>query len=212
MAISTFSELKTALENYAHRDDTAFTAREEEFIAMAEARMYDEFLLRDMESDETVTLTQSQNYVAIPSGFISPIAFWLIVDSERVELERVLPHQLPYYTDSSQPQFYAIDGSNIRFDCPASEAYSARFRMLKKSNLSESNTTNALLTKRPDVYLAACLSEYARWAQDREVFDAWESKYVKGAASLKNAEARSKQVTLRTEIPARGRSNILRGE
>jgi hypothetical protein len=209
---TTFATLKTALDEWTHRDDTAYTAMREAFIAFAEARMYDDLILREMESDETMTLTQGQNYVAIPAGFISPITFWLIVDSERVELERVLPEQLPYYTDATQPEFYAIDGANIRFDCPAGSAYSARFRMVKKSNLSDSNTTNALLTKRPDVYVAACMSEYARWAQDSEVFNAWEPKYIKGRDALKAAEARSRQVTLRTDIPTRGRSNIIRGE
>jgi hypothetical protein len=212
MAITTFAELKSALNNYTHRDDTAYTDRREEFIAMAEARMHDELLLKNYESEESLTLTQDQNYVALPSGYISDIAFWLIVDGERVLLEKVLPQQLPYYTDSTQPKLWAIDGANIRFDVPAGSAYSAKFRMVKTSSLSDSNTTNYLLTRRPDVYLAACMSEYARWAQDAEVFNAWESKYVKGAASLKAAENRSRQVTLRTDIGARGRSNILIGE
>lgn len=212
MAITTFSELKSALNNYTHRDDTAYTDRREEFISMAEARMHDELLLKNYESEESLTLTQDQNYVALPSGYISDIAFWLIVDGERVPLEKVLPQQLPYYTDSTQPKYWAIDGANIRFDVHASEAYSAKFRMVKTSSLSDSNTTNYLLTRRPDVYLAACMSEYARWAQDAEVFNTWESKYVKASASLKAAENRSRQVTLRTDIGARGRANILIGE
>jgi hypothetical protein len=212
MAISTFAQLQTALQNYAHRDDTSFTDRIPEFIAMAEARMYDELVLKDMESEEDLTLTLDQNYVALPSGYVSDIALWLIVDSERVLLQKVLPQQLPYYASSTQPQFWAIDGSNIRFDYPAGEAYSAKFRMLKKSNLSDSNTTNALLTRRPDVYLAACMSEYARWAQDAEVFNTWESKYVKSSQSLKAADARSKQAELRTDIGVARRSNIFIGE
>jgi hypothetical protein len=209
---TTFATLKTAIDEWAHRDDTAYSDMRATFIAFAESRMYDDLILREMESEESLTLTLDQNYVAIPSGYISPIAFWLVVDGERVELERALPEQLPYYTDSTQPKFYAIDGANIRFDCPAGEAYSAKFRMVKSSNLSDSNTTNALLTRRPDVYLAACMVEYARWAQDAEVFNAWEPKYIKGRDALKAAESRSRQVTLRTEIPGRGHSNIIRGE
>lgn len=208
---TTFATLKTALNEWAHRDDTTYTDMRESFIAFAEARMYDELILRDMESDESLTLTTSVNYVALPSGFISPIAFWLIVDGQRIPLDMVLPQQLPYWTENSQPRVWAIDGSNIRFDCPASEGYSAKLRMLKKSSLSDSTTTNALLTKRPDVYLAACMSEYARWAQDEEVFSAWEPKYIKGRDAIKAAENRSRQVELRTELPVRGRSNIITG-
>lgn len=212
MAITTYSELLTALENWTHRDDTDFTDRRDEFLAMAEARMYDDLILKNMEAEETLTLTADRNYVAIPSGYVSPIALWLLVDTVRVPLDMVLPQQLPYYPDSTQPTKYAIDGDNIRFDVPADQAYTAYFRMVKKSNLSSTNTTNYLLTRRPDIYLAACMVEYARWAQDPEVFNAWEPKYLTAKASLKAAESRSRDVGLRTEIGARGRSNIITGE
>jgi hypothetical protein len=209
---TTLDTLKTALDEFTHRNDSRYQGMRETFIALAEARMYDELILRDMESEEDLTLTLDQNYVAIPSGFVSPISLWLIVNGERVALEQVLPQQLPYYTDSTQPKCWAVDGSNIRFDCPAGEAYAAKFRMVKTSNLSDSVTTNSLLTKRPDVYLAASMSEYSRWAQDPEVFNAWEPRYLKGRDSLKAAENRSRDVTMRTDVPTRVRSNIIRGE
>lgn len=210
MAISTFAELKTAIGNYSNRSD--LTSYLEEFITLAESRMFDDMLLKNFESEESLTLTQDQNYVALPSGYVSPIAFWLIVDGERVSLEMVLPEQLPYHTDSTQPEFWAIDGANIRFDCPAGQAYTAKFRMYKTSALSGSNTTNYLLTRRPDVYLAACLSECARFTQDTNLFNIWEPRYQTGKASLMAAENRSREVPLRTDIPVRGRSNIIRGE
>jgi hypothetical protein len=209
---TTYATLKTALDDWTHNGGS-LDSKWAEIIAMAEARMYDELILRDMESEEDLTLTQDQNYVAIPSGFISPIALWLIVDTQRVLLEMVLPQDLPYHTESSIPRYWAIDGSNIRFDVPAAEAYSAKFRMLKTSNLSDSSPTNSLLTKRPDVYMAACLSEYSRYASDQEAFNMWEPKYLKASAALKAAENRSRTVALRTDLPCVGRgASILTGD
>lgn len=210
MAITTFSDLKTAISTWSNRSD--LTSLIPDFITLAEARLNDMLLLKNYESEESLTLTQDQNYVAIPSGYISPITLWLIVDGERVVLQQVLPEQLPYHTDATQPQFWAIDGANIRFDCPAGEAYSAKFRMFKSSNLSDSNTTNYLLTRRPDIYLAGGLVEVGRYTRNEKLIAQWEPKFVQGTNELKAAESRSRDVSLRTDLPGGHRSNIIRGD
>jgi hypothetical protein len=208
--ITTYEELKNAVSDWTQRSDLA--AKAADLITLAEARLNDMLLLRDMEVEETLTLAVGQNYVALPSGFISPITLWLIVDGERVLLERVLPQRLPYYTDATQPQYWAIDGENIRFDCPSSQSYPAKFRFLKKSNLSDSNPTNYLLQRRPDLYLAGALVEACRYTRNAEELAKWEDKFVKAASSAMSAENRSRAVPLRTDIATRGRSNIFRGE
>jgi hypothetical protein len=208
MAITTFAELKTAIADWAHDDDISTKAAD--FVTLTEARLNDMLLLKNMESEESLTLTQDVNYVALPTGYVSDIALWLIVDGERVLLQKTLPERLPYYTDSAQPQWWAIDGVNIRFDYPASEGYSAKFRMVKASNLSDSNTTNYLLTKRPDVYLAGCMVECSRFTRDVELFNTWEPKFLKATAELKAAENRSREVLLRTDFGG-SRSNIFTG-
>jgi hypothetical protein len=210
MALANYTDLKAAVASWANRTD--LTTEIVDFITLAEARMFDLLLLKNFESEESLTLTQDQNYVALPSGYVSPIALWLIVDGERVPMRMVLPEQLPYHTDATQPEYWAIDGANIRFDCPASEAYTAKFRMYKTSALSGSNTTNYLLTRRPDVYLSACLVELARFTRDLELFNAWEPKFLKAAAELKAVENRARSVTLTTDLPVAGRSNIIAGE
>jgi hypothetical protein len=210
MSITTYAQLKTAMTNWSGRSN--LTSYLSDFVTLAESRLVDMMLLKDSESEESLTLTQNQNYVALPSGYISPIAFWLIVDTERVPLHKVLPEQLPYYTDATQPEFWAIDGDNIRFDCPAGEAYSAKFRMMKTSALSDSVTTNYLLERRPDIYLAAGMVEVYRFTRNAAEMDKWEAKLQQAVSSLKSSENRARSVTLRTEIPARGRSNIFRGD
>lgn len=209
---TTYATLKTALDDWSHSGGDMDT-RWAEIIAFAEARMNDELILKNMESEETLTLTVSQNYVALPTGYVSPIALWLVIASLRVSLEMVLPQDLPYYINNSIPTRWAIDGVNIRFDSPADTAYTAYLRMVKASNLSDTNTTNYLLTKRPDVYMAACMVEFARFTSDAETFNMWEPKYLKATASLKAAESRSRSVNLRTDLPMTGqRASILRGD
>jgi hypothetical protein len=208
MALTSYTELKAAVADFANRTD--LTTAIVDCVTLAEARLYDLMILKDFESDETLTLTTGQNYVALPAGYISPIKLWLIVSTIRVPLQFVLPQELPYDTDNNQPAYWAIDGANVRFDCPASEDFSARLRCVKKSNLSGSVTTNYLLTRRPDIYLAASLVELARYTRDVDLFNTWESKLLKAVAEVKAAESRARAVPLRTDL-GRGRSNILTG-
>jgi hypothetical protein len=199
MALTTYAELKAAIADFANRTD--LTAPIVDFITLAEARLYDEMILKNMESEETLTLVTSQNYVALPSGFISPIALWLVVSSVRVPLSPALPQELPYDTTNNQPQYWAIDGANIRFDCPAADNYTAYLRCVKKSNLSGSVATNYLLERRPDIYLAASMAELARYTRDVDLFNTWESKLVKEIASFKNAENRARgMVPMRNDV------------
>lgn len=211
MALSSYTELKAAIADNAHRTD--LTTQIVDAITMAEARMYDMLILKNMESDETLTLSVGVNYVALPASFISPIEFWLIVDSERVRLPAILPQDLPYYTTNSRPRFWAIDGANVRFDCPSDSAYSARLRCLIKSNLSGSVASNYLLARRPDIYLAASIVELARYMGNDKLFAMWEPKFLQACRELKNAENRNKTIApLRTDIGGHGRSNILLGD
>jgi hypothetical protein len=220
--ISSYATLQSAVAGMIHRpNDTNITGNAPLFIQLCEADLNDRLLLKDMESDESLTLTLNQNYVALPSGFVSPIAMWLVVDSERVPLNPALPQELPYSTSATQPNWYAIDGANIRFDCPAGSAYSAFLRCIKKSNLSVSNTSNALLLRRPDVYLYGTLMQASIFiggnspgAEDAAAIAKWSGLYERAVKGLKAADHRSRAIVpMRTDIPSSRRSgSILRGE
>lgn len=212
--ITSYSTLQSAVAGMIHRpNDTNITGNLPLFIQLCEADLNDKLLLKDMESDEPLTLTLNQNYVALPSGFVSPIAFWLVISSQRVPLTPVLPQQLPYDTSSTQPKYWAIDGANIRFDCPAGSAYSAFLRCIKKSNLSVTTTSNPLLLKRPDVYLFGTLEQVALFTNDDAAAAKWGALKMRAINSLKAADSRSRShVALRTDIGAGRRSNIFVGD
>jgi hypothetical protein len=171
-------------------------------------------ILKNMETETTLTASIGSATITLPTGFVSPIAMWIIVSGVRIKLEPALPKEFDYTTTNGQPKYYAIDGVNVRFDCPAQSAYSAPMRYVKQSNLSASATTNYLLTKRPDVYLAGVLVEIARFTKDVELFNEWEPRFLKSCAELKASDNRNRAIVpLRTDVPMAGmRGNILTGE
>ena len=69
MAISNFTNLKTAIANYLNRDD--LTSYIPDFISLAESRINNELRVREMEVVDTSTTTVSgtQGY-DLPTGFI----------------------------------------------------------------------------------------------------------------------------------------------
>ena len=211
--ITTYATLQSAVAGMIHRgSDTTITANVPLFIQLCEAELFDEMILRESEVESTLSLTQDVNYVALPSTYVSPIALWLIVDGERCLLDKRTPEQLPYNTSSSIPTQYAIDGENIRFDSPALEAYSAKFRHMATDALSVSNTTNQLLLKRPDVYLYGTLKQVAIYTRNQADLDKYSSLFAAAKRGAKAAQARNRSVTLMTDLAVGQRGSILTGD
>lgn len=215
MAITTYAELQTAMAAWSNRTD--LTSYLPDFIMLAESRLYDMFILKNMETEGTLTLTIGVNYVALPSSYISPLAFWLVVNSEREKLDFAVPQDLPYYSSNGRPRYVAVDGDNLRFDCPADVAYSTRFRYIAKSNLSGSVTTNYLLARRPDIYLAGSLVELARFIKDDSLFNIWEPRFLSSTKELGAAENRNRRIApMRVDAALAGGQgsgyDIFRGE
>ena len=209
----TYADLLTDCASWAKRSD--LTTVIPKCVFLLEAYLNDELLLRDMETETTLTSSANVNYVALPTGYVSPIALWLTISSIRQPLIPASPQELPYFPTSTQPRYWAIDGDNIRFDAPTDQAYSLPFRYIAKSNLSDSNQTNQLLLKRPDVYLAGTMVEIAKYTRDNELLSTWGPQFMAAVKSLKNAENRARgQVRLRADpglVSRNNAFNIYRG-
>ena len=212
-AITDYGTLLAAIPGMLKRDgDVQITANAALFVQLAEAELYDYLLLRDEETESSLTTTAASAVIALPSNFISPIALWLVIDSERTELPSRLPQELDYSTDEGIPSVWAIDGGYIRFDCPANDAYTVKFRHMRKSALTESSTSNYLLTRRPDIYLFASLKQACLFVEDDDGARKYDGLFSQAVNSMKQVENRNRRVPLRTDLPGSyGRSDITRG-
>lgn len=211
MAIGTYAQLQAAAIAWTHRSDLA--TQMPDFIKLCEDRLNDLLLLRSMETEDQLTATLNSSIIPLPSGYVSPIALWILLDTERRQLNPALPIELQFSPSSGYPKYWAIDNTNIRFDCPCQQAFVVPFRYVKRQNLSDANPTNALLTERSDIYLAGTIVEAARWMQSDRLMALWEPKFLASVAAKKAADARSRSIVpLRTDIPGTGRrANIIAG-
>jgi hypothetical protein len=173
MAISTFAELKSAIENWLSH--TLFTSRVPEFIALFEATANRRLRVRQQET--STNLTPSSGAASLPSDYLQ----WRRVTwtgSSRIELEYVEPSYLQalYPTGTSDsPRFFTIEGSTLRTRSSDSTALEFLY-YAKVAALSDSATTNWLLTAHPDLYLFGSLAEAELFGVDDERFPLWKSR------------------------------------
>jgi hypothetical protein len=189
----TYAELQSCL--LAWLDDSAVNINPAECIGLAERRLTR--LLNVPEMEATTTLDASAATIDLPPDFrearectldISPRA--VIEPTALATLRLLFPS-----TRIGQPQVYAISGSSLVIAPSPDAAYAIRL-VYKQAipALSDGNPTNWLLTKHPDLYVAASLAmaEFRGWNDGRlPMLKAWYDELIEevNAAGLRARRA-----------------------
>ena len=179
MAISTYAELLTALENHLDRSD--LDDRIVEFVVLGEARIGREVKARQME--QRVSTTPTTVYVSLPSDYVS---------MRGVRIEGSTVGFLDYITpDAFFGEFpssnagtsnkYTIFGDEVVF--PKVPTGDVEFWYYKKLT-ALATTTNTLFTVNPDLYLYASLTASAPYLKDDKRIQIWEGLYRQARDSV----------------------------
>jgi hypothetical protein len=154
---TTFSELKTAIASKLHRDDLEDEI--EDAIALAETEMQVDCKLVEFETDSSITITSGSG--TLPTGFLGfRSVYW------NGDTKQPLFPAAPGYFDAlrnntgGSPSVYVISGSTIRLNEEASGT-AVGIARVRFTPLSDSNTSNDLLTNHPDAYLYGALKHMA---------------------------------------------------
>jgi len=189
MAISDYTELKTAVANWLDRDDLA--DRIPEFIALAEARMNRVLRLRMMESKYTASTIASQRNYALPARYIQMRNFQLNT-SPITSLSYVSPEIYDRLWGGSQggtPLFYTIIANELQLGPIPGSVITMEMLFYKKvSALSASNTTEVMLTDNPDVYLYGALLEAEPFVMNDERIGVWAQGFEKAIVDLQEQD------------------------
>lgn len=200
MAISTYSELQTAVTNWLHRSD--LTAIIPDFITLAESRINRTLQLPTKEIEVSLTASIGSRTIALPSGYVSPIALWLTYWQPRNQMVYVPPDQIPVTGSLATPVYWTIDGGNIAFDSLADKAYTFTFRYLSVLALSASTSTNWLLTNHPDVYLYGALIEASPYTRDDNRISLWKTAFDVAIQEVQAKEIRGEALATLSVDPA----------
>ena len=90
MTISTYTELKTEVADFAHRTD--LTAKMDTFCILAEAVIDKD--LRTLDMEKRLEVTFDDPFYALPTDYLSMRAIHLVDDGARVPIKPYPPQQL----------------------------------------------------------------------------------------------------------------------
>lgn len=194
MAITNYTQLKSSIASWLARSgDTDLDAVIPDFITLAEVRINRELRLRAME--DRIVGTVSTEFIALPTGFLEMRLFQLNTDPI-TRLEYVSPDWLARTVNSSntgQPRYFTILNDEIQLGPAPDASYEAEMVFWKKFDaLSDSTTTNWLLTNAPDVYLFGALAEGAAYLQDAAAHQAYDARYQAAVARLQGHDEKGK--------------------
>lgn len=193
--LGTYAELQAAIAswNFARTDLPVAN-----LILLAENRLNADLKVSQQQTVSTATI--SEEYSAVPSDFFEAISF--VVDDQALNAvpQEYIDAEASTTVVNGPPEVYAIVGSQFRFYPVPATDYDAVLTYYKKiPALTDSNTTNWLLTAWPVAYLSACNLEAALWMQDDAQAQRCLSHYQAAIAPIKAQDARNRRTPLRCE-------------
>ena len=185
MALTTYSELKTAIANWLDRSD--LDDRIPEFIQLAEARHRRDFKIRRMETRVTANTIADTEYYSLPDNFVAMRNIQLNTDP-KTSLEYLTPEQMDRVragSNTGKPKAYSIIGNNFQLRPIPDAVYQIEMLYYKYfTALSDSNTTNDMLTYHPDLYLYGALVEAEPYLQNDKRIQTWAGFYDRAKQDL----------------------------
>lgn len=194
MAITTYSELKSAVADWLNRDD--LTSVIPTFISLAEAQFNRQLRTHDMIKRATATI--EEDYFSVPADWLETITLVNLgtktIPMHYVDYERL--NELKGMSLSGESRFYTmIDGKFLVY--PAASSGSPVDLELsyvgKIPVLSDSNTTNWLLTRSPDLYLYGALVQAEPYLKNDERVGLWNAAMQKTMEDMRMEGERAKR-------------------
>jgi hypothetical protein len=190
MAIGTFAQLKTAAANWLDRSD--LTDRIPEFITLAEARFNRILRTRDMETVSTAISTSAgTREYSLPTGFVQMKEFHLSTDP-LTPLAYITPEMMTRIWAGSgrgKPEVFTIIADNVRLGPNPDAVYTTSMLYYKTfTALSDSATTNDMLTNNPDVYLYGVLLEAEPFIMNDARVQIWGMAFKQAIDDIQNQD------------------------
>ena len=165
MALSTYAELKTGIANWLNRSDLTDEISDD-FIKLVESEYNSKLRIRKMITSDT-SFTIDSELETLPTGFLQVRDFFIVSGSAKYSLTYMPPTQMDQTkggSTSGRPIVYTILGGNFRFAPTPDATYTATINYYKAIDaLSDSTTTNYILTNHPGIYLYGSLYHAANF-------------------------------------------------
>lgn len=192
MSLSPYTDLRNAVTGWLHRDDLAASAVD--FIALAEARFRRQLRLRQQMTTAALSTVAGAETVALPSGWLQFHNMRLVAPDRVLDFLPAVQFRTRYQaSDTGAPVHYTVEGSNLVLGPKPDSVYSiSAVYYAEVPALSDSASTNWLLTSYPGLYLFASLAEAAPFIGQDARIATWEAKYGAELESARDADRKAR--------------------
>lgn len=189
MALSTYSELQASIADWLNK--TNLTSVIPDFITLAEAKFNRNIRVSQMENRDTDSTVVGQDYYSLPSDYLA-LRDIQINSTSVSTLDYMAPEEIDIHYDSADtgiPKFYTIVGNQIQLAPKPDAVYTLEYSYYQMiPALSDSNTTNWLLTAYPDIYLYGSLLQAEPYLKNDARIPIWKTGLDFGLAELQKAD------------------------
>ena len=164
MALTNYTTLKTSIANWLNRSDLTDEIADD-FIKLTEADFNSKLRVRKMIAQTSFTIDSETE--ALPTGFLQVRDIYILSGNTKCPLRYMTPSQMDLIKGTSTtglPSSYTILGDTFRFSPKPDSTYTAYINYYKAfDELSDTNTTNYILTTHPAIYLYGSLFHAANF-------------------------------------------------
>lgn len=190
MSLTDYNGLLQSIEDWSKRDDVANVIPD--FIVLAEKEIDKSLELHDNEKRATVVLNTDDRFVKLPSDYLQIRSLRVVDGANYYDMVYAPPEGLALSRIAGRPYYFTVN-SKIEFDKIPDKSYTIEMTYYSTLvPLSESNTTNNVLTRYPDIYLYGALSALHRWARDEETAQYYQNLFYDRVATANKQERKSR--------------------
>jgi len=212
----TYATLKTAIQDYSENSETSFVTHLPTFIKTAEERILKAIDLEFFRKNATASTTSSNQYLAVPSDYLSSFSLSITNSSNKEFLLQKDVNFIQEYNPNSSttgaPKYYArFDVDNFILAPTPDATYSVELHYYYRPNSltagSDSGTT-WLSTNAPNAMLYGSLMEANIYMKgEPDVMQMYNDRFTESLLRLKEyGEARENAVGYRRGLPERPRT------
>lgn len=186
MSITSYATLQTAIGDFLNRDDLTSVAPT--FIQLAEAQINRD--VRHWRMEASTTISANAQFESLPADWIETIRLAVATGSGPETMDLISRQAMQDKRTGSNdvggvPRFYAHTAGQLEIYPTPDDTYTLTLDYLAKiPALSDSNTSNWLLTNAPDVYLYGSLLHSAPYLVEDPRLQVWAQLYSAAVARL----------------------------
>lgn len=201
--MTTYAQLQADIAEWTARDDLG--TKPQAFIRIAEASLARKVRVLEQETDTTLTLNDGNDYeAALPTGYLG-FKHVFDADARAPDTVYIPPQAFHELRRTSRDAFTSSFGSGFHYTIEANKlkglgsagssgeitldvCYIQRF-----AALSDSNTTNWLLTNHYDLYLFAALREAWDYIDETEMVAKYQGRLDRALGELEEQEGNKRR-------------------